>query len=87
MTPTRGTDQDRVRRRDLADAAAGWSPQRGDLAFDTLRDVIGVVVGLPEDTDTDLHHLVPEGGGDGWSAPLTRLRPTPGEPEDDGAST
>ncbi|MFE4635030.1 hypothetical protein ACFRJ1_16870 [Streptomyces sp. NPDC056773] len=86
MTPTRRTDQDRVRRRDLADAAAGWSPQRGDLAFDTLRQVIGVVVGLPEDTDTDLHQLVPEGGGDGWSAPVARLRPS-GQPEDHGAGT
>ncbi|MFD4241158.1 hypothetical protein ACFWP3_06085 [Streptomyces sp. NPDC058525] len=85
MTPTRRTDQDRVRRRELADAAAGWNPQRGDLAYDTLRHVSGVVVGLPEDTGTSLHQLVPEGGGEGWSAPVTRLVDPVDQPEDGGA--
>ncbi|MCJ1677057.1 hypothetical protein MTF65_06800 [Streptomyces sp. APSN-46.1] len=73
MTPTRRTDQDRARRRDLADAAAGWLPERGDLAYDTEWLTLGVVTALPEDTDTGLYQLVPEGGGAGWTAPADRL--------------
>lgn len=73
MTATRRTDQDRARRRDLADGAAGFEPRRGDLAYDTAREVFGVVVALPEDTATGVYQLVPEGGGEGWTAPGSRL--------------
>lgn len=70
---SRRTDQDQVRRRDLADAAAGRTPKRGDLAYDTTRDMTGVVVGLPADTGTEFHQLCPEGGGHEWTAHLDQL--------------
>lgn len=74
MTEGRRTPQSVQRRRALADAAAGWAPDRGDLAYDTERRCPGVVVALPEDTGTTVYHLRPEGGGDGWTAPLIRLK-------------
>ncbi|MGA5270166.1 hypothetical protein [Streptomyces lydicamycinicus] len=82
MTEGRRTPQSVQRRRALADAAAGWAPDRGDLAYDTERRCPGVVVALPEDTGTTAYHLRPEGGGDGWAAPLIRLK-KPFEPTDD----
>ncbi|MFD7336708.1 hypothetical protein ACFV98_11975 [Streptomyces violascens] len=83
MTDGRRTPQDRLRRRELADAAAGWAPKRGDLAYDTGKCCTGVVVALPEDTGTTVYSLRPDGGGDGWSAPLDRLKK---RCEDDGLS-
>jgi hypothetical protein len=59
------------------DAVSGWPPDRGDLAYDTRKRCLGVVVALPEDTGTATYQLRPEGGGDGWTAPLTRLTPPP----------
>ncbi|MFF2191710.1 hypothetical protein [Streptomyces sp. NPDC058157] len=78
----RRTDQDKARRRDLADAAAGWPPKRGDLARDTTRGVIALVIGLPEDTRTAFHELCPEGGGESWTAHLDDLTPPDGHNED-----
>jgi hypothetical protein len=40
-----------------------------------------VVVALPEDTGTTTYQLRPEGGGDGWTAPLTHLTPPAPPPE------
>ncbi|MFE9889088.1 hypothetical protein [Streptomyces scopuliridis] len=74
MTEGRRTPQSTQRQGALADAATGWVPDRGDLAYDTTRKCVGVVVALPVDTDTTIFHLRPEGGGDGWTAPLGRLR-------------
>ncbi|MGI5258938.1 hypothetical protein [Streptomyces sp. WAC01526] len=74
MTEGRRTSQDLHRRRALADAASGWEPKRGDLAYDTQKDSLGVVVTLPEDTGTTVYGLRPDGGGDGWTAPRDRLR-------------
>ncbi|MFJ5593219.1 hypothetical protein ACIQCG_26145 [Streptomyces noursei] len=82
MTEGRRTPQTVRRRRALADAAAGWTPDRGDLAYDTGRRRTGVVVALPEDTGTTVYHLRPEGGGDGWSAPLDRLKSRSGQADD-----
>ncbi|MGW2258706.1 hypothetical protein ACWCXE_12770 [Streptomyces sp. NPDC001780] len=57
-----------------ADPATGcWAPDRGDLAYDLEQHRVGVVVALPEDTGTTIYHLRPEGGGEGWPAPLGRL--------------
>ncbi|MFD3996274.1 hypothetical protein [Streptomyces sp. NPDC058583] len=55
--------------------ATAWRPQRGDLAYDTGSSRVGVVTALPEDTDTAAYQLTPEGGGTGWTAPHSRLRP------------
>ncbi|WP_157879914.1 hypothetical protein [Streptomyces natalensis] len=74
MTDGRRTPQDVQRRRALADAAAGWEPKRGDLAYDTGKHCVGVVVALPEDTGTTVYKLRPDGGGDGWTAPYGRLK-------------
>jgi hypothetical protein len=63
------------------DAVSGWPPDRGDLAYDTRKRCLGVVVALPEDTGTTTYQLRPEGGGDGWTAPLTRLTPPAPPPE------
>ncbi|MEU7148513.1 hypothetical protein AB0B15_10810 [Streptomyces sp. NPDC045456] len=49
-------------------AAAGWKPDRGDLAYDTARRALGVVTALPQDTGSNVYHLTPEGGGEGWPA-------------------
>ncbi|MFJ9855337.1 hypothetical protein [Streptomyces sp. NPDC101150] len=81
MTDGRRTPQDIQRRRALADAASGWEPKRGDLAYDTEKHRIGVVVALPEDTGTSVYNLRPDGGGDGWTAPYDRLKR---HQEDDG---
>lgn len=62
------------RRRLLAEGAPTW-PQRGDLAHDSNRDRIGVITETPNDTGTTFYRLTPEGGGDGWGAPLNALSP------------
>ncbi len=78
----RRTLQDAERRRDLADAAAGWTHLRGDLVQDTKTGRLGVVVALPEDTGAPVYHLRPEGGGDDWTAAPGALQPHPGEAPD-----
>ncbi|MGW2633789.1 hypothetical protein ACWC2K_31280 [Streptomyces chattanoogensis] len=85
MTDGRRTPQEVQRRLALADAASGWEPKRGDLAYDTGKRCIGVVVALPEDTGTTVYNLRPEGGGDGWTAPPSRL--TENQPQADHAAT
>ncbi|MCF2532503.1 hypothetical protein [Yinghuangia soli] len=53
---------------------ATWLPRRGDLAYDTALQRIGVVIAIPEDTGADLYHLRPEVGGD-WAASAANLSP------------
>ncbi|MDF4254515.1 hypothetical protein [Streptomyces sp. WMMB303] len=68
-----------------AGPAAGthrWEPKRGELAYDTRSDRLGVVVAVPKDTGTRLYHLSPEGGGETWTARSEALRPHPGAAED-----
>ncbi|MGW6458358.1 hypothetical protein ACWF94_21005 [Streptomyces sp. NPDC055078] len=90
MTEGRRTPQESRRRHQLADADSGhgWKPQRGDLVHDTGRNRTGVVIALPEDTGTTTYQLSPEGGGNGWTAPASRLMP-PAEaaPPPDGTPT
>lgn len=54
-----------------------WTPERGDLVLDTVCGRIGVVVALPEDSNTDLYHLRPPDGGEDWVAGLNNLEPRP----------
>ncbi|MFI9228952.1 hypothetical protein [Streptomyces rimosus] len=57
-------------------AAAGWTPDRGDFAYDTARQALGVVTALPQDTGSNVYHLTPEGGGgEGWPAAPEHLVP------------
>ncbi|MFB9464589.1 hypothetical protein [Streptomyces cinereospinus] len=60
--------------------AAPFYPRLGDLAQDTAKGEIGVVVALPGD-GRRTYGLVPPGGGDEWSAPYdgTTLRPVPAQ--------
>jgi hypothetical protein len=77
MTGERHTPQVSARRRASTDASVGWTPRRGDLAYDTARDRFGVVVTLPEDTGTCLYHLCPQGGGEEWAARIDALQAHP----------
>ncbi|MEU7256288.1 hypothetical protein AB0B21_10805 [Streptomyces rimosus] len=56
-------------------ATAGWKPDRGDLAYDTAKQALGVVTALPQDTGSNVYHLTPEGGGEGWPAVPEHLMP------------
>jgi hypothetical protein len=38
-----------------------------------VKDRVGVVITLPEDTGTCLYHLCPQGGGDEWAARIDAL--------------
>ncbi|MFE0062790.1 hypothetical protein [Streptomyces sp. NPDC059003] len=82
MTERRRTSQQADGRRALADAVAGWHPRRGELVTDTVKKKPGVVVALPEDTNTKVYQLRPEGGGDGWPARLDDLAPRSDTPDD-----
>jgi hypothetical protein len=82
MTAVRRTPQGRGRQRSPADAAAGWVPRRGDIAYDIPKQRAGVIIALPEDTGAPVYHLCPPGGGQGWTARLDDLRPHEGDAPD-----
>ncbi|OEV09279.1 hypothetical protein AN218_22790 [Streptomyces nanshensis] len=70
-----------MRRFSSAGASSNW-PRRGDLAHDKQRERVGVVVSLPEDTESHLYHLRPVGGGDEWASTRDDLEPHSDAAED-----